>query len=458
MEKNMRFSNTQDALKNLQEADSLALENALGLFLDFCGDCDDSGRIDRLPVRDPVEFVKNLRKCNRIFLDIMKTRSPEISSEDASGRAEKQKEALQEMEAGLAVTMREIERAEAGVADIRADLNRRKAELTARQEKVREEESGLEKERADLARQSESLTRDNVDLQTAILDLRERIPAQQKEKEEKQAAKKEMEAISDSLNEEIAGLSKETFDLDNRIEKELKPSLQKAEQTHLIYDNREKELTLKMRETEEKNAELTRTLEEKAAACADLERKKGSLLEDINETSENLTRLKNEVRELEAAVHEGDVSRTERELEKRKQALTEARTRLEALELQCTSVADSNNRANAAIGDKEKELADLQAKWEELQERESQVKKKLTGVTARTKDIASVEERIVRLRNVSAALEADSRILSDGTGLSGFSVDNDVKLSIDRAEDAMKRLKKDIEDYTKIMNVQLNAN
>ena len=132
MEKNMRFSNTQDALKNLQEADSLALENALGLFLDFCGDCDDSGRIDRLPVRDPVEFVKNLRKCNRIFLDIMKTRSPEISSEDASGRAEKQKEALQEMEAGLAVTMREIERAEAGVADIRADLNRRKAESIPR--------------------------------------------------------------------------------------------------------------------------------------------------------------------------------------------------------------------------------------------------------------------------------------------------------------------------------------
>lgn len=454
----MSFQNTKDALENLKSYDEVPLENVLGLFLDFCDDCMKGGRVDKLPVSDPVDFVRNLRKCNRVMLDIMNAKSLELSDADAEGRTEKQKASLTELENTLAVEEQKLTAAAESVAQQRAALDRRRAAAKEKADKIKAAEDELKAENDRLKRESESLALANVSLQEENLDLQRLIPEREKQKNAMEEKQRELTLTRDALLAEINALSANAMEMDNKINRELEPARKKAEANNLTLTNQAAELTIKIQELKEKNETLQNMQEQKSLIVTDLEKERNGLLTDISETNDNLARLRKEIADLQASVNEGDVSRQEKELEKRKNTLTEAKAALERLTADNESLDGSIKEKEADIRRAEAETASLSARWEELEERESQIKKKLAGVTERTKDVTAVEERLARLLNISTALEADSRILAERTGMSGFSVANDIKNSAQEAENIMRRLKNDIDSYNKEMNLKLNTN
>ena len=92
----MEFDRSKDTLRALQSKNEIALEDALGIFIDMCEDIKGSGiSIENLNIENMDMLLTNLSRSGRIFLKIMKKKAEAIERVDMGGRVKKQEDQIE---------------------------------------------------------------------------------------------------------------------------------------------------------------------------------------------------------------------------------------------------------------------------------------------------------------------------------------------------------------------------
>ena len=98
----MEFDRSKDTLRALSSKDTVALEDALGIFIDLCEDIKGSGTsIENLEIVNSDKLLANLSRSGRVFLKIMKKNAETIEQVDIGVRVKKQENQIEVQSAEL---------------------------------------------------------------------------------------------------------------------------------------------------------------------------------------------------------------------------------------------------------------------------------------------------------------------------------------------------------------------
>lgn len=441
----MSFGKTKDALVNISSSQEVFLEEALGFFLDFCDDC--GGRIDKFSIKSSEDFIKNLRKCNRTILDIMKKCDMRELAEDALDRIEKQKASMVNLEKELAEEEKKIREASKGMEEDKKILLARKEQLRKQSEEKEAEIRNLKGDIALIQRQYESfeekISELNSTLQTAAAS------AENAEKEYRLLLiqRGEDEGSREGILEEINSLKKEISVLEEEIHENLQPAREQLKLKKLKLENNIQILKSDLDESENENKKLGEELSVKMKALKESQLEQSELLKSIAESKKQISEITEEIESLREAVDDKNEDRLVRELESKKQELLKKKANCEELLEQSGEIQEKirtkdqeEETLRSQIAEKKRELSSVEDELARYKEIYAQLKN-------RSYDIASAQEQMEGMKSIVDSLEKDSRIMAEKFGVNRFTISEGLSKAVAEADGLLKNMRENIEKY-----------
>ncbi len=441
----MSFGKTKDALVNISSSQEVFLEEALGFFLDFCDDC--GGRIDKFSIKSSEDFIKNLRKCNRTILDIMKKCDMRELAEDALDRIEKQKASMVKLEKELAEEEKKIREASKGMEEDKKILLARKEQLRKQSEEKEAEIRNLKGDIALIQRQYESfeekISELNSTLQTAAAS------AENAEKEYRLLLiqRGEDEGSREGILEEINSLKKEISVLEEEIHENLQPAREQLKLKKLKLENNIQILKSDLDESENENKKLGEELSVKMKALKESQLEQSELLKSIAESKKQISEITEEIESLREAVDDKNEDRLVRELESKKQELLKKKANCEELLEQSGEIQEKirtkdqeEETLRSQIAEKKRELSSVEDELARYKEIYAQLKN-------RSYDIASAQEQMEGMKSIVDSLEKDSRIMAEKFGVNRFTISEGLSKAVAEADGLLKNMRENIEKY-----------
>ncbi len=441
----MSFGKTKDALVNISSSQEVFLDDALGFFLDFCDDC--GGRIDKFPIKSSEDFIKNLRKCNRTILDIIKKCNLSEISSDALDRIEKQKMSMEDLEREIAVEEQKIIKASSGIEEDKKILLEKKEQLRKQNEEKEAELQNLKSDIALIRRQYESFETKITELKNTMQTAAASAENAEKEYRLLLIQRGEDEGSKEGILNEINSLKEEIRALENDLNENLKPEKEQLKLKRLKLQNDIEILKSDLDESEDENKKLSEEISVKMKLLKESQIEQSELLKSIAENKKQISEITDEIESLREACGDKNEDRLVRELEYKKQELLKKKATCEELISQSNDYDEKIKVQNqeeetlkSQIAKKEKELSSVEDELTKYKEIYKQLKN-------RAYDVAAAQEKISGIKSIADSLEKDSRLMAGKFDAAGFSLDRSLSKAVENADIVLKNMRTEIERY-----------
>ncbi len=447
----MSFGKTNDALVNISSSNEIFLEDALGFFLDFCDDC--GGRIDKLSIKSSEDFIKNLRKCNRTILDIIKKCDMGEISSEALERIEKQKAAMENLEKELATEEKKIKEASKDIEEDKKILSEKKERLRKLSREKETEVQNLESDIALIQRQYDSFEIRISELKNKMKTAA--VSAENAEKEYKLLLiqRGEDEGTRDGIINEINSLKEDISVLEKELDETLKPELEQQQIKKLKLQNDIEILKSDLDESENENKKLNEEISLKMKLLKESQIEQSELLKNIAENKKQISEITDEIESLREALSDKDEDRLVRELESKKQELLKKKTNCEELMAEHSDFEEKIKIKNQEEETLRSKIAKKKSELSCAEEDLARYKEIYARLKSRSEDIISSQEQIEGMKSIIDSLEKDSRIMAQKFGVKKFTVDEAVSKAVADADILLKNMRDNIEKY--LMYAQL---